>query len=311
MSAWFSTRAALFSGDQVTEARRVGEAGADSVSPATVKFRGAQDLSLVAHEWNGDIASASAHPSALMLHGGGQTRHSWRNTGQRLANEGFHVVALDTRGHGDSEWSPHGLYAVEELCHDTVAVVEQINRPLAIIGASIGGLTAIMAAAAAGPENVTKLGLVDMVPRYEGRGSDRVQEFMLSHLDGFATLQEAADAVSAYLPHRTKPRRPDGLRRNLRQRDGRWYWHWDPAFVAGAAHDTRTIDTLEDAVIGLRIPILLIRGQLSDVVSSESVADFLHKVPHAEFVELDRAGHTAAGDDNDAFSDAVVRFVRN
>lgn len=311
MPAWFSTRAVSNSGEPVTNARRLAQNGADSAPPATVTFRGAQNLSLVADEWNRDIANASVHPSVLMLHGGGQTRHSWKNTGQRLANEGLHVIALDTRGHGDSDWSPHGRYAVEELCRDIVAVIAQINRPLALIGASIGALTAIVAAAAAGPQAVKKLGLVDMVPRYEGRGSDRVRDFMLSNLDGFASLQEAADAVSVYLPQRTKPGRPDGLRRNLRQRDDRWYWHWDPAFVAGAAHDTRTIDMLEDAAMGLRIPILLIRGQLSDVVSSESVADFLRKVPHAEFVELDRAGHTAVGDDNDAFSDAVVRFVRD
>jgi pimeloyl-ACP methyl ester carboxylesterase len=301
----------LSSGEPVTEVRKMGGKAADSVSPASVTFRGAQGLSLVADEWNRDIPNASVHPSVLMLHGGGQTRHSWKDTGQRLGRQGVHVIAIDTRGHGDSAWSPHGLYAVDELCRDTVAVIEQINRPVVLIGASIGGLTAIMAAAAAGPETVTKLGLVDMVPRYEGRGSDRVRDFMLTHLDGFASVQEAADAVSTYLPHRTKPPRPDGLRRNLRQRDGRWYWHWDPAFVAGAAHNSRTIDTLEEAVMGLRIPILLIRGQLSDVVSSESVADFLQKVPHAEFVELGGAGHTAAGDDNDAFSDAVVRFVRS
>jgi pimeloyl-ACP methyl ester carboxylesterase len=66
---------------------------------------------------------------------------------------------------------------------------------------------------------------------------------------------------------------------------------------------------LERAMVELAIPILLIRGKLSDVVSSEGVQDFLAKVPHAEFVELSDAGHTAAGDDNDAFSDAVVDFL--
>ena len=69
------------------------------------------------------------------------------------------------------------------------------------------------------------------------------------------------------------------------------------------------IEQLEQAAIGLRIPILLIRGKLSDVVSPEGVEDFLAKVPHAEFVELSEAGHTAAGDDNDAFSGAVVSFL--
>ena len=124
------------------------------------------------------------------------------------------------------------------------------------------------------------------------------------------TLEDAADAVAAYLPYRTKPRSPEGLKKNLRLRDGRWYWHWDPAFLT-APDDDRFVrmQKLEQAVVDLKIPILLIRGKLSDVVSPEGVKDFLEKVPGAEFVELSDAGHTAAGDDNDAFSEVVVQFV--
>ena len=123
------------------------------------------------------------------------------------------------------------------------------------------------------------------------------------------TVDEAADAVAAYLPHRPKPRSTEGLKKNLRWRDGRWHWHWDPAFLTKPEDDPFVrVDKLEQAAINLEIPILLIRGKLSDVVSTEGVQDFLAKVP-AEFVELSEAGHTAAGDDNDAFSDVVVRFV--
>ncbi len=134
---------------------------------------------------------------------------------------------------------------------------------------------------------------------------------MFSGVDGFESLEQAADAVSAYLPHRAKPPQPEGgLKKNLRLRDGRWYWHWDPAFLTKPADDPFVrMDALEQAAIDLRIPILLIRGKLSDVVSTEGVQDFLAKVPRAEFVELSAAGHTAAGDDNDAFTDAVVGFV--
>jgi len=163
---------------------------------------------------------------------------------------------------------------------------------------------------AAGPEKVTKLVLVDVVPRYEKDGSARIRDFMFSHVHGFESLEEAADAVAAYLPHRTKPRSPQGLKRNLRRREGRWYWHWDPKFLTAPADDAFVREEkLEQAAIDLTIPILLIRGKLSDVVSPEGVRDFLAKVPRAEFVELSDAGHTAAGDDNDAFSEAVVQFV--
>jgi pimeloyl-ACP methyl ester carboxylesterase len=279
-------------------------------APQTVKFRGCQDLTLVADEWNRDAAASSDNPSILLLHGGGQNRFSWKNTGQVLADQGLHVVALDSRGHGDSDRAPDADYTVDTLCADTLAVIEQIGRPVALIGASMGGMTGMLVADEAGPQKVAKLVLVDVVPRYEKDGSARIREFMASGVDGFESLEEAADAVAAYLPYRTKPRSPEGLKKNLRLRDGRWFWHWDPAFLT-APDDDRflRVEKLEHAVTNLTIPVLLIRGKLSDVVSTEGVKDFLEKVPNAEFAELSDAGHTAAGDDNDAFSEVVVQFV--
>ncbi|MGB3473588.1 MAG: alpha/beta hydrolase [Mycobacterium sp.] len=276
----------------------------------TVEYDGVGGVTLVADEWNRGAADADEHPTIVMLHGGGQNRHSWHKTGQILADRGYHVVALDTRGHGDSDRAPNADYAIETLTADAVAVIEAIGRPVALIGASMGGLTGILVADEAGSQRVTKLVLVDVVPRYEKDGSARIRDFMFGHIDGFDSLEQAADAVAAYLPHRAKPRSPEGLKKNLRFRDGRWYWHWDPALMTKPGDDPalRT-EKIEAAAMGLQIPILLIRGKLSDVVSAEGVADFLSKVPGARLVELSDAGHTAAGDDNDAFSAAVVEFV--
>jgi pimeloyl-ACP methyl ester carboxylesterase len=275
----------------------------------TVKFRGTDGITLIADEWNRSDAPAD-RPSVLFLHGGGQNRYSWKNTCQILADDGLHVIALDSRGHGDSDRAPDANYSVDALCADTHSVIDQIGRPTVLIGASMGGMTAMPVAHEAGPETVPKLVLVDVVPRYEKDGSARIREFMASGLNGFESLDEAAEAVASYLPHRTKPRSPEGLKKNLRLRDGRWFWHWDPAFLTVPADDKFVrVSKLEQAVMALTIPILLIRGGLSDVVSEEGVKDFLEKVPGAEFVELSDAGHTAAGDDNDAFSDVVVQFV--
>ncbi|HUH67740.1 MAG TPA: alpha/beta hydrolase [Mycobacterium sp.] len=281
-----------------------------SSSPQTVEFSGHGGITLVADEWNRD-ADAAGQPTILMLHGGGQNRFSWKNTGQILADEGYNVIALDSRGHGDSDRAPNADYAVETLTTDVLRVLDAIDCPVVLIGASMGGLTGILVADGAGPDRVTGLVLVDVVPRYEKTGSARIRDFMFGHIQGFDSLETAAEAVAAYLPHRTKPRNPEGLKKNLRLRDGRWYWHWDPAFMTkpGDDPDLRT-EKFEQAAIDLQIPILLIRGRLSDVVSPESVQDFLTKVPRAEFVELSDAGHTAAGDDNDAFTDAVVNFIR-
>ncbi|PND55233.1 alpha/beta hydrolase [Mycobacterium sp. ENV421] len=278
-------------------------------SGQTVEFRGTNELALVADEWNRGAESAAERPTILMLHGGGQNRFSWKNTGQVLADHGFHVIALDARGHGDSDRAPDADYSVDSLSADVLRVLEQIGRPVVLIGASMGGLTSILVAEEAGPAVVTKLVLVDVVPRFEKDGSARIRDFMFSNVDGFDNLEQAADAIAGYLPHRKRPKNLDGLKKNLRFRDGRWFWHWDPAFLTAPKDDPfGRVERLEQAAIDLTIPILLIRGKLSDVVSAEGVQDFLAKVP-AEFVELSDAGHTAAGDDNDAFSEAVVSFV--
>ena len=197
----------------------------------TVEFHGDKDLTLVGDEWNRGAPSAAAHPTILMLHGGGQNRFSWKNTGQVLADQGFHVIALDARGHGDSDRAPNAEYTVDALSRDVLAVLDQIGRPAVLIGASMGGLTSILVAHLAGPQKVTKLVLVDVVPRVEQKGASRIHDFMVSHVHGFENLQQAADAISEYLPHRKRPKNLDGLKKNLRHRDGRWFWHWDPAFL--------------------------------------------------------------------------------
>jgi pimeloyl-ACP methyl ester carboxylesterase len=281
-----------------------------SSSPRTVEFAGVDGVTLVADEWNRE-ADAAGRPTILMLHGGGQNRFSWKNTGQILADEGYHVIALDSRGHGDSDRAPDANYAIETLTADVLQVLDAIGRPVVLVGASMGGLTGILVADSAGPDKVTGLVLVDVVPRYEKNGSARIRDFMITNISGFGSLEEAADAVAAYLPYRNKPRSPEGLKKNLRLRDGRWYWHWDPAFMTAPGDDPELrTEKFEQAAMDLKIPILLIRGKLSDVVSPEGVRHFLATVPRAEFVELSNAGHTAAGDDNDAFTDAVVAFVK-
>src|SRR5258708_10183831 len=131
-----------------------------------------------------------------------------------LADEGFHVVALDSRGHGDSDRSPNANYTVDALCADTLQVLDQIGRPVILIGASMGGMTGILVADAAGPEKVTKLVLVDVVPRDEKDGSARIRDFMFSHVHAFDSLQEAADALAAHRPPRTNPPSPRGRNRN-------------------------------------------------------------------------------------------------
>ncbi|WP_063041652.1 alpha/beta fold hydrolase [Nocardia pseudovaccinii] len=282
---------------------------ATTISTAqAVAFRGYRGLRLAGDSWG-----KAGDPAVLLLHGTGQTRHSWKQTGIRLAANGFRVVALDTRGHGDSGWARTAAeYTMDTLAADVCSVIDEMGEPVTIVGASLGGLTGLQVAGELGATRVRKLVLVDVVPRIErGQGSRRIRSFMEGNPGGFVSLEEAADAIAAYLPHRTRPRSPEGLRRNLKLRsDGRWHWHWDPQFLRKPEQDLHAwVPKLEAAARELGIPILVVRGAVSDVVSREAVEQFLAVVPTAQLVELGGAGHTAAGDDNDAFTNAVVEFV--
>src|ERR1700737_4955130 len=131
-----------------------------SSTPQTVEYSGVNGLTLVADEWNRGGDAEAGRPTILMLHGGGPNRFSWKNTGQVLADERFHVVALDSRGVGDSDRAPDADYDVETLTADVMQVLDAIGRPVTLIGASMGGLTGILVADQAGPHRVTGLGLV-------------------------------------------------------------------------------------------------------------------------------------------------------
>jgi pimeloyl-ACP methyl ester carboxylesterase len=256
-------------------------------------------------------------PKVLLMHGGGQTRRSWGTASANLAEDGMHVVSLDSRGHGESEWDPEARYGHADLALDVEQVLQQIGTPVVIVGASMGGLTGIVAADALGPGAVSGLVLVDVVPRVRHEGSQRIMDFMHGAPDGFADLEEAADAIAAYLPHRPRPKNLEGLKKNLRQRpDGRWVWHWDPAMLSGGKGGPALAEDLEDRMVDVKaaagrltIPLVLIRGMLSDIVDDQGVDELRQLAPQLEVVSLEGAAHTAAADDNDGFAAVVRDFV--
>jgi len=259
-------------------------------------------------------------PPVVLFHGGGQTRHAWGGTARLLGDKGWRATTVDLRGHGDSDWpaaGDGGGYTLDEFAADVRAVAAVQSRPPVLIGASLGGLSSLVAIgeAPAGTSVASGLVLVDVAPRLEEKGIERIAEFMLGNLDGFASLEEVADAVAAYNPHRPRPTDLSGLRKNVRLRDdGRWYWHWDPAFLLGGRQDeprsVRNEGRLEDAARALTVPTLLVRGRQSDVLSAEGARQTLELIPHARLVVVGGAGHMGAGDRNDAFNDAVIEFLR-
>jgi pimeloyl-ACP methyl ester carboxylesterase len=270
---------------------------------------GADGVRLVGDRWD---PPGEHLGTVLLLHGGGQTRHSWQDTGRRLCAAGWTAVALDIRGHGDSDWAPDGDYSLDALVGDLETVADDLGEPPVLVGASLGGMTSLLALGEH-PGLARALVLVDVAPTTEKAGVDEVTRFMRSGAEGFGSLEEAADAVAAYNPDRPRPPRPEGLRRNLRRSGGRWYWHWDPRLLDRRQTDPATLEVnarrAQAAARSVAVPTLLVRGTQSRVVSPAGARELVELVPGARHVDVAGAGHMVAGDDNDVFADALTGFL--
>lgn len=258
----------------------------------------------------GDVWGDPAAQLVILLHGGGQTRHAWQNTGLRLADRGFFVVAVDARGHGDSEWDPHGRYGHDAMVDDLVALLDQLggSRPV-VVGASMGGAVGLIATGE-GRVAATALVLIDVAPRLEPHGAARIQAFMDQRPEGFASLEEVADAIAAYQPQRARQRDLEGLMKNVRPGDdGRYRWHWDPRIRVRQPDLAARAQRLEAAARNVDVPVLLVRGGLSDMLTEQGAREFLAMCPHATYVNVEGAGHMVAGDRNDVFASAIAEFI--
>jgi len=269
------------------------------------EFEGEDGIALVAEAWG-----VPGNPPVILSHGGGQTRHSWGGTAAALAEQGWYAVAYDHRGHGDSAWSPDGLYETAHFALDMACLARSFQQPPAVVGASLGGMAAMLGAGEIQSDMFSCIVLVDVTPSLNMEGVLRIFEFMQSNIDtGFASLDEAAEAIAKYTG---RPRRQDlgGLRKNLREREGRFFWHWDPQFFGPRDSGPSQPGRLVEAAAQITLPVLLVRGRASDVVTEEQVAQFLQLIPHAEFVDVEKARHMVAGDRNDIFTAAVLEFLQ-
>jgi pimeloyl-ACP methyl ester carboxylesterase len=245
-----------------------------------------------------------------MLHGGGQTRHAWQATATNLADAGWRTIAVDLRGHGESTHPRPPAYAPDHFAADVRALIAAFPDPPVLIGASLGGSAALLALTEPPAAPAAGLVLVDVAHRFQPRGGGRIVSFMEQHPQGFATLSEAADAVAAYLPHRTRPRDSSGLRHNLRRNDD---GHWDPEILTQARElikdHAQLSERLTAAATRLRQPCLLIRGAESDVLSTAIARQFIELAPTATLAEVPGAGHMVVGDNNDAFTAAIRTWL--
>lgn len=278
-----------------------------TIEHVATEFRTSEGLHLAADRWG------EGGRVVLLFHGGGQTRHAWGGAAALLAGKGWCAYTIDQRGHGESDWSPEGQYRIDYFAQDLRDCCNALDQPPAVVGASLGGISALLAEGESEKPVLSALVLVDITPTVERAGVEHIINFMRAKAEtGFADLEECADYVASYLPHRRRPKDNSGLLKNLRLRDdGRYYWHWDPRFVTDA--DTRQEERDPARLIAasrrLTCPILLVRGGASDLVTEERAQEFLEYVPHAKFADVSGAGHMVAGDKNDIFTDAVIGFL--
>jgi pimeloyl-ACP methyl ester carboxylesterase len=283
------------------------------VSSARASLVSFDGLAVATERWRGGRS-----PSLVFAHGFGQTRHAWQGAARALAADGFDATTFDARGHGESERMPRGDYHMEQFVGDLLAVAHEAaspdGSPPVLVGASMGGLLGLVAAGEAAEDAAppfSALILVDITPRWETAGVERILGFMRAHPRGFASYEEAASAIEAYLPHRRERKTESQLKPLLRQDgDGRLRWHWDPALLDSVVQESeRYQPRLFEAAARVEVPVLLLSGARSDVVSSHTVEEFLRLVPHARHVTLPDATHMVAGDANDAFTREVASFM--
>jgi pimeloyl-ACP methyl ester carboxylesterase len=266
------------------------------------------------------VADRQGDPQAravVFLHGGGQTRRSWGRAAAAVAKRGWQAVTIDLRGHGESDWSTEGDYRVVSFAADVAEVLRGLPEKPVLVGASLGGFTSMLLAGEISPGIASAVVLVDIVPNMEQSGANRIHNFMVDKVEsGFGSLEEVADAIAEYNPHRPRPTDLNGLTTNLRRRGDRWYWHWDPQFISGSAAfppfevtDPDRMHAAVEAILRSGVPMLLIRGQVSDLVSQERADEFLARFPQVEFTDVRGAGHMVAGDRNDVFAGAVLDFL--
>ncbi len=258
-------------------------------------------------------------PAVVCQHGGGQTAYMFEELGAALAGR-FHVLAWDFADHGDSDPflespDPTGPLDRHALAADAGPLCAEFGISRAVfVGASIGGIVAVTVAAAR-PDLVGGVVLLDVGHRLEPAGIERIVAFLSAH-ESFADLDEAAAAVAAYLPGRTVTK--GRLTRNLRQRaDGRWVWKHGLGRRMRARGVTVDAGERADAVVagvdddlrGLHRPVLVLRGAESDVLSEAGADELLELLPDARYARISGAGHLAAGDNPESFVSLVSRFL--
>src|SRR5262245_28363443 len=249
-------------------------------------------------------------PPMLFLHGGNQSAHTWDIVCLALSRA-YHCVALDQRGHGDSEWSYELDYRPEAHAQDIAQLVAHLGwRQFVIVGMSMGCLNA-MQYAAAHAETLAGFVAVDAGPYIERAGGDAIVDFVEAN-KSHSSLEEF---IAAAMRFNTR-RQPELLRYSLthtvrQMADGSFAWRADRRQPVQVEAIERWLDGARLLLPRITCPVLVIRGAESGVLSEEGMLRFARELPNARHVTIANAGHTVQGDNPKAFIAAVIRFAED
>ena len=258
-------------------------------------------------DWGNDAA-----PPMVLLHGFSGHAHTW-DAFARAMRDQFHVLALDQRGHGDSDWAKDGAYTVDDHAADVGALHDQLKLgPVVLVGLSMGGRNAI-GYTAAHPGHVEKLVIVDIGPDIAPQGAERVRRMAADAPEEFASVDDAvaylrkyatltSPAAEAALRHRVE----HGLRKLA---SGRYTWKYDKFLRDQRRRATLPLVDLWPAVSRITVPTLIVRGADSDVFAPETAKRMHDLIPGSRVVEIPGAGHSVPADAPEAFERAVRAFL--
>lgn len=258
----------------------------------------------------GEAYGNPADPPVFFFHGGGQSRNAWRGSARIVGAVGYYGVTFDLRGHGESDWAKDGDYLLDAFGRDVEALLRQFDRPVALVGASRGGQAALVGGSRH-PKRVRMVMLADVAPLMPDDGVEGIRAFFAEGEFGFTSLEIAADSLARHLgqPRIADPQR---LARAMRQDNaGRWYWRWDPATGKREfLHPPSEGQAVQAAAARITAPVVLVRGELSNLVTDEGVVEFQRLAPQLEVEVAAGAGHMFTADRNDAFAQRLLHWLQ-
>jgi len=249
-------------------------------------------------------------PTIVFLHGGALTAHTWDLVCLALRDD-FHCVALDQRGHGDSDWAADGDYSIGAALSDSKGFVDHLGLDkFILVGMSLGAINSL-AFAAAHPERLSHLVIIDAGPEMRRPGSSRIRDFV-TQVQETVTVEAIIEKALEFNPRRDPKILRRSLMHNLRQQpDGTWRWKYDTQRFKALDQEVHRAERakLADGLARIACPALVVRGGESDVFHEEDGIRLAQRLPRGKFVTVPKAGHTVQGDNPKDLVAELRRFL--